>query len=115
MDAPGQQQQQQLHPRVPPGLLVRFPRTGDWLQVVHTSYHFDAVNVWAFYAPVNGYVWEAVIMGCDLITAELGALFWVRAPGIPGNDSLGTWLLMEHETRRAVFAKIFAGFHRVVR
>ena len=114
MEAPGQQQQQQLHPRVPPGLLVRFPRAGDWLQVVHASYRFD-VNVWSFYAQVNGDVWEAVIMGRDLITVELGALFWVEAPGTPRNDSLGTWLLMEHETRRAVFAQFFAGFRRVVR
>ena len=81
--------------------------------MVHASYRFD-VNVWSFYAHDNGDLWEAVILGPDLIAVELGALFWVEAPGTPRDGETVIWLLMEHETRRAVFARIFAGFRRVV-
>ena len=104
MDIPGS--------RVPPVLIARLPRAGHWLQVLRASYRFD-VNVWTLYAHANGDLWEAIVLMADPVIPELGTLFWVEAPGTPGEDNLGTWLLMQHETRMAVFVRFCAGYRRV--
>ena len=95
-----------------PGLLERLPRTGQWLQVVRAYYRYD-VNVWLLYAHANGDLWEVIVCRADPVIPELGTLFWVEAPGTPGEDNLGTWLLIQHETRFAVCVLLCAGYHMV--
>ena len=91
-----------------PDLLQRLPGVGQWLHVVSAYYCYD-VNVWLLYSHTNGYVWEVIVLRADPIIPEPGTLFWVECSGTPGEDDLGTWLLMQHETRFAVFVLVCTG------
>ena len=80
--------------------------------MLRTSYRFD-VNVWTLYLHATGDLWEAIVLRADPVSPEVGTLFWVEAPGTPGEDDLGSWLLMQQETRMAVCVRFCAVYWRI--